>query len=373
MYRWLRLKAGTGKSTLIKYIISTLNLNPQTDVCYIAFTGKAATVLQSKGCPNAKTAHKLLYKSKPMPNGKYIFEPRKVLEESYKLIVVDEISMLPKDMWELLLWHKVPILACGDPAQLPPIDKTADNHVLDHPHIFLDEIMRQEQESEIIRLSMHIREGKPLSSFQAVGSEVMICDRSQLVPGMYNWADQILCATNAKRDNINSTVRRLYGRGYSPEIGDKIISLKNHWDWASESGEWVLTNGSIGTITQFHKQDIVVPNYIHNEMIPFLFTNMQLEDGDKFTEIPIDYNALVKGTPTLTPEQIYKMNHNKRIIDAPFNFAYAYAITVWKAQGSQWPKVLLFEENFPIEKEEHQRYLYTGITRAENKIVIIKK
>ena len=70
--------AGTGKSTLVKFIIAALNIDPE-DVCYIAFTGKAATVLQQKGCPNAVTAHKLLYRSKQMPNGKYIHVPRETL------------------------------------------------------------------------------------------------------------------------------------------------------------------------------------------------------------------------------------------------------------------------------------------------------
>lgn len=41
--------AGTGKSTLVSYIIAALGVKPE-DVCYVAFTGKAAMVLQSKGC-----------------------------------------------------------------------------------------------------------------------------------------------------------------------------------------------------------------------------------------------------------------------------------------------------------------------------------
>ncbi|MBO7211203.1 MAG: AAA family ATPase, partial [Methanobrevibacter sp.] len=56
--------AGTGKSTLVKFIVAALNLDPE-DVCYIAYTGKAAKVLKEKGCPNAKTAHRLLYQSYP--------------------------------------------------------------------------------------------------------------------------------------------------------------------------------------------------------------------------------------------------------------------------------------------------------------------
>ena len=42
------------------------------------------------------------------------------------------------------------LYVCGDPGQLPPINKDEDNHLLDNPHIFLDENMRQEAENEII-------------------------------------------------------------------------------------------------------------------------------------------------------------------------------------------------------------------------------
>ena len=68
--------AGSGKSTLIKFIIEALPINADKDVAYVAFTGKAATVLQQKGCQNAITAHKLLYRAKPMPNGTYKFFPK---------------------------------------------------------------------------------------------------------------------------------------------------------------------------------------------------------------------------------------------------------------------------------------------------------
>ena len=55
-------KAGTGKSTLVKFIIQALNLDPE-DVTYIAYTGKAALILKEKGCPNAMTSHRLIYES----------------------------------------------------------------------------------------------------------------------------------------------------------------------------------------------------------------------------------------------------------------------------------------------------------------------
>ena len=73
------------------------------------------------------TAHKLLYYSKPLPNGKFLYSPRKTLEYNYKIIIVDEVSMLPTSLWELLLKHKIHVIACGDPFQLPPINKDQDN------------------------------------------------------------------------------------------------------------------------------------------------------------------------------------------------------------------------------------------------------
>ena len=61
-----------------------------------------------------------------------------------------------------------------------------------------------------------------------------------------------------------------------------------------------------------------------------------------------------------------------RLKDAvPFSFTYGYGITVWKAQGSEWDKVVLMNEGWPTDKELHRRYLYTGITRAKNKLVVV--
>ena len=187
--------AGTGKSTLIKFIIAAMNLK-EDEVRYVAYTGKAANVLKNKGCHGATTAHKLLYYARLMPNGKYLFKPKtkgEMMAEGIKVVVVDEISMLPKSIWDLLCSHNFYILACGDPEQLPPVPdgsgEDPNNHILDEPHIFLDEIMRQAQESEIIRLSMHIREGKPLLTFPAANEQVMIIRRPELTVPMLTWAD----------------------------------------------------------------------------------------------------------------------------------------------------------------------------------------
>lgn len=360
--------AGTGKSTLIKFIIAALDIPPE-EVSYVAYTGKAAQVLKQKGCPNPVTAHKLLYKAKPMPNGTYKFVPKPVSD--YRIIVVDEISMLPKEMWQQLLSHRIHVLATGDPFQLPPIDKDSDNHVLDHPHIFLDEIMRQAYDSEIIRFSMWIREGKPIHEFPASGQQVMMVKSNQIVTGMYEWADQILCATNAKRNAINQFMREIKGFGPEPEIGDKIISLRNQWDFLSNDWEdpAPLTNGTIGTIEAAMRRDITVPFWICDKKIPILNTTMIDENGDKFDYIPIDYTSLTTGEKFLTGKQEYQMRKSDKCGDPPFEFSYAYGITCHKAQGSEWGKVMVYEERFPFDKTEHARWAYTAATRASEKLV----
>ena len=360
--------AGTGKSTLVKFIIAALNVAPE-NVAYVTFTGKAASVLRHKGCPNAMTAHKLLYYSKRLPNGKFVFTPRTSLEGEYKVIVVDEISMLPKELWELLLRHKVYIIACGDPFQLPPINKNADNHVLDTPHIFLDEIMRQAEESEIIRLTMNIREGKPIQ-YQR-GNEVQVVSPDDVVSGMYDWADQIICATNKKRLDINTYMRAAAGRGELPEDGDKIIACRNCWDIIDTTGENALVNGTIGYLDglTFGTQEYPIYGF---PTVPVIRTGLRTDDGG-FDEIMLDQQALMTGKKFLTPEQEYQIYRRASLKGLePIEFNYGYAITCHRAQRSEWEKVLVFEESFPFDKEEHARWLYTACTRPSEKLVLVR-
>ena len=360
--------AGTGKSTLVKFIISALNLQPE-DVAYVTFTGKAASVLRHKGCPNAMTAHKLLYFSKRMPNGRFVFRPRPSLEGNYSLIVVDEISMLPNDLWELLLSHKKHVIALGDPFQIPPIDKKADNHVLDKPHIFLDEIMRQATESEIIRLTMDIRDYKAPEYFK--GEEIQVLRPHEVVDGMYHWADQIICATNRKRHEINNYMRQAAGRGIEPESGDKVICCRNCWDKVDMTGDNALVNGTIGTLGEFAAGFQSYPIFGFPE-VPVMHAQILTTDG-VFEEVVMDYQALKEGKPFLTSEQAYQIYRRPDLKNLePVEFNYGYAITGHRAQGSEWDKVLVFEEKFPFDKEEHARWLYTAATRASEKLVLVR-
>lgn len=368
--------AGTGKSTLVKFIIAALGefgIDPDKDVVYTSFTGKATQVLQKKGNKNVSTLHKLLFEHFPKPDGTFFRRPVPFIP--YKIVIVDECSMVPKDLLDRLKSYKVHIICLGDPGQLPPIDKNDDNHLLDTPDVFLDEIMRQEEQSEIIKLTMDIRAGKPLNHFQ--GKEVQILDPDELSTGMLMWANQIICATNATRISLNNQMRDLLGHGDAPEDGDKVICLRNYWDVGSEDGQ-PLVNGTIGYLQNSFENFLKIPAYVtagRLNQINTINADFHSDDGvTLFKNLSMDKKMILSGEPTLNWKESFKLSKNKKyMFSLPLNFTYGYAITAHKSQGSEWDNVLVIEEGFPFDKEEHKKWLYTACTRAAKRLVIIRK
>ena len=366
--------AGTGKSTLVKFIVAALpSINPDEDVIYTSFTGKATQVLQKKGNKNVSTLHKLLFESIPKPDGTFFRKPVEFIP--YKIVIVDECSMVPKELLQRLIKYNVHIICLGDPGQLPPINKNEDNHLLDHPHIFLDEIMRQEAESEIINLTMDIRAGKPLTRYQ--GKEVQVLNKDELTTGMLLWADQIICAKNETRIALNNQMRDLLGRSGGPQDGDKVICLKNNWDIYSVNDN-PLVNGTIGYLKDSFSTYINLPRQITSDGQPkkldILTANFISDTEEDYGILNMDKQLITTGVPGLDWKTSYKMGRNWRFQDKiPDQFTYGYAITCHKSQGSEWDNVLVIEEGFPFEKEEHKQWLYTAATRAAKKLVIIKK
>ena len=361
--------AGTGKSTLVKYIVQSLpDIDPDYDVVYATFTGKAAQVLMSKGNSNAMTLHKLLYDSVPKPDGTFLRKPRLALE--YKVVIVDEVSMAPADMMTLLFKHNVYVICLGDPFQLPPINKDADNHLLDNPHIFLDEVMRQAKESEIIRLTMDIRDGKELSNFD--GNDVKVYDKKELNTGMLMWADQIISGTNKTRVEINNTIRDLLDRGKNPEDGDKVICLRNYWDIVADNDDY-LVNGTIGYLRNVYNSFNKIPNFFGGQIIDIVQAEFISDTDAEYGWLQMDKKEILTGERGLDSKTIYRLMRSKKYCSlVPMEFTYGYCITCHQSQGSSWPKVLVIEEKFPFDKVEHARWLYTACTRAVEKLVIVR-
>ena len=368
--------AGVGKSTLVKFIISALGndgINPDTDVCYTAYTGKAAEVLRKKGNPNAMTLHKLLYTSIPKPSGGFFRKIKEALE--YSIIVVDEVSMVPKTMIDILLKFPVYVIFLGDPFQLPQIDKNEAHDLLEHPHVFLDEVMRQAQESEIIRMTMKIRKFEPIDFSK--GKEVIVIPHKELVTGHLLWADQVICSTNAKRTAINNQMRDLLGYSGILQDGEKIIVKRNYWDVFSEPKGDCLVNGMTGIVRDPFESFIKLPRYIRSDIktINTIICNFipDGEDGEAFLNIDFNKKFIEKEEP-LDWKLTYQLGKLKPKIGdlIPKDATYGYAITAHAAQGSEYDNVLVIEESFPFVKTEHARWLYTAVSRSVEKCVLVR-
>ena len=367
--------AGTGKTTLVKFIVAALqnefNIKPKEDICYAAYTGKACQVLQKKGNKPVCTLHRLLWEFKPI--GEKKFRRERIFPLPYKIVIVDECSMVDADILKELGSHfECHFIFLGDPGQLPPVQKDKQSgqtgyDLLQQPHIFLNEVMRQAQESEIIRLSMDVRAGKNIPFYK--GTEVQVISRNELTTGHLTWADQIICGTNATRIALNNQIRELMGFGENPEDGDRLICLRNSWDDASLLGE-PLVNGSIGFLDTSYQSFIRPP---FHAPVPVICGNIKIDDEDYYVDLIMDKKSITDGEYGLDWKTYSKLMKNpKTRAMGPLEFTYGYAITCHKSQGSEWDKVLIYEEKFPFDKEEHKRWLYTACTRASQKLVLVR-
>ena len=354
--------AGTGKSTVIKFVVDALGLKKE-DVRYVTFTGKAAQVLRAKG-HNATTIHKYIYRAFLNSQGKFVYSKLPKEEVTGKIIIVDEISMVPANLLRDLASYKIPMILLGDPGQLPPVGE--DNGMLKNPHVFLDEVMRQALDNSIIRLSMLIREGKPIPKID--DEYVKVFSRSELNLGMVEWADQVICGRNDTRKMINNIVRQ--ARGFTspfPQVGDKMICTRNDWEFTNGE-EMPIVNGTIGTITDVKR----IGDFPLDQPLKRTQTGIIVDFTPDFTgtfeNVNMDPN-LVRGYDSVLQQQIQAGMRKPESIYQELE--YGYAITCHKSQGSEFKKVLVIEE--VLNSAHHRRWLYTAVTRASEKLVLITK
>lgn len=215
--------------------------------------------------------------------------------------------------------------------QLPPVKKEDTNYLLDSPHIFLSEIVRQEKDNDIIDLSMRIRAGEYIKPQDGVNAKVF--PKKGLNTGMLEWADIIICATNATRNRINQQMRELKGFGDKPCDGEKIICLQNNWEKVSLNGEEPLVNGLVGYISNVYTSFNPIPPFFRSEIstIPTIVGNFVSETGEDYGQITMDRNQFDKGEETLDWKTNYRLGKSKYKSLIPEQFTYGYAITAHKS------------------------------------------
>lgn len=351
--------AGTGKTTIVSSIIEALNLE-ERNVAFTAFTGKASMVLRQKGCKGASTIHKLIYRPKfnyvrkdfkPLDDndlaiinkfkgvtetlnytddteeyyklkreynelkaiirknyvGKVVFGKVEELDVELRLIVVDEASMVGKDIQYDLESYGTPILYVGDHGQLEPVgfySNSSYSKILLNPDIRLEKIHRQAEGNPIIRAAMLAREGKFIKYGDYSTDDIgfIKIHRNKMTDDMLTDVNQVICGRNVTRHELNRKIRALLGfMKDEPLEGDRIICLKNNYDLG-------LINGQQGVIDDIYfEESVAEPHYV------IAFTD---EESNQYDDIKAQPDVFEGDSPSFL---------NKHV---PFD--YAYAVTCHK-------------------------------------------
>lgn len=376
--------AGTGKTTLARLLAQTAH-NP----LFAAPTGKAAAVMSAGGNP-ASTVHQLIYQpmdacqnrlkqlkarekellglletSSGPPAEAAREQLREVREEVREeernvagpsfalkdesplrdcgLLMLDESSMVDERMGRDLESFGAPILAMGDPFQLPPV-RGAGYFFQGDPDVLLTQVHRQALGSPVLELATIVREGRSIplgySKETELGWAQLITGRPD--PELVMDADQVLCGTNMKRNQLNARIRELKGRtSWMPEEGDRLVCLRNNHELG-------LANGTIWNV---------------------LSCRVAGQSGKVVLDIVDDLNGKVLHG-VLAHDAFFRGREPQKweYRDAE-SFDYGYALTVHKAQGSQWEKVVLFDD---WTRADRRAWLYTGITRAQRELHVVQ-
>ena len=348
---------GTGKTTIMKGItelyrtINKLSYEQlQEKIALLAPTGRAAKRMSESTLLRASTIHRFLKWQKETNK----FQVNEYNKSRVEFVIIDEASMIDTYLMASLLKGisaNCKILLVGDDHQLPSVGPGQVLHDLIESNFLqkveLTELYRQGKDSNILTLAYDIRQGEVNEEVFNVGDDLTFIKTTpdQVVDNVLEITDtyqdlsykefQILCPmykTIAGIDEINRHVQNKvnpktknkkelqYGDVIFRE-NDKVLQLTNMPD---EN----VYNGDIGIIKE-------------------------IKTAPK-KEIIIDFDGnIVKYTPS---------NFN--------NFRLAYAISIHKAQGSEFDVVIIpIVRNF--NKMLYRKLIYTGITRSKKKLYLI--
>ncbi len=332
--------AGVGKTTLARHVAE----GAHGETAFAAFTGKAAMVMRANGCAGATTIHALIYRASEGAEG----APNFTLNEDGPasragLIVIDECSMVDAELARDLLSFGKPILVLGDPFQLPPV-KGGGYFTEASPDVMLTAIHRQAEDNPIIRLSQIVRFGGELPD--GVYGETRIVRRGAIDAAEVLAADQVLVGVNRTRRAYNQRMRALNGFTEPlPVAGDRLVCLRND----RTKG---LINGGLWRVEALGgmQKD---------------FVKMTVRSADEGAAKAVKVAVLKHFFQGTEGELAYPLRRESD------EFDYGYALTVHKAQGSQWDDVMLFDESFAF-REHRARWLYTGLTRAAKRLTLVR-
>jgi ATP-dependent exoDNAse (exonuclease V) alpha subunit len=354
--------AGTGKTTLISVLRKKLKKkNKNLKVSFCSYTGKAARVLESTlkqqkaiyEKDTVGTIHSLIYSPIIDEKTEEIIGWEKKDDLKSDLIIVDEASMVDETIWRDLLTYNIPIIAVGDHGQLPPI--RGKFNLMEDPELKLEKIHRQAQDNPIIKVSILARERGFIPTRKYSVNVMKVSrqdeDSQELVADLLASFDEqtlILCGYNKTRIMLNTSIRQIKEfESPLPSPKDRVICLRNNHQKR-------IYNGMLGYVNSIEKDD---KNWY--------YAKIDLDDEEK------QFKGLISVQQFNNPQPFnFTKDRGSFIMGDLFDFG--YALTVHKAQGSQSKRVILFEERFPrMDDEMWRRWLYTGVTRAQEELYIV--
>jgi len=348
--------AGVGKTTIAKIIIEMIKDNFNiSDVVTGAYTGKAVDVLRNKGVPNCRTIHSMIYlpqKDKKTGIMKFVISPF-APAQSAELIVLDECSMVDRKMAKDLRSFKKPMLIMGDPAQLPPIGGTGFT-IGRKPDYMLTEIHRQVADSPILKLATMARNGERIP-VGVYGDTVLVTDQynqETLEKYVMKKGTQPICGANKTRHLLNRTFRKWMGfeKYPYPQAGEKLICCQN-------DAEIGLFNGVMGVAFA-----PTIDDALHQRKC-----NVYFKSNSPSLPLQMEFKSW---------KAMFERNYHEDMKEPEYlkgtqKFDYGYALTCHKAQGSEWPTVTVIDESY-IFREHANKHLYTAITRASERLIVIQ-
>ena len=431
----LRGYAGTGKTSVMSALVRALAELKQPCVL-LAPTGRAAKVLSRYSGAQAYTIHKKIYRQNQLGqeafsltdnlhrNTLFIVDEASMLSGNRDNTTFGSGCLLDDLVRFVYNGPGCSLLLVGDDAQLPPVGSTnspaleADymrGYGLQVTGYGLTDVARQALDSGILSEATRIREKISDFRFQISDFRLEIGDLSVQPNGKDivklsgenaietledSWrtvgAEETLIITRSnKLTNLyNGSVRaNVLWKEDELSNGDRIMVTKNNYFWAEEYEDLeFIANGDMFEIERLSN---------HHELYGFHFAKASLRSVDYNWEIEalVWLDTLTTDSPEANymlqkelfariaedyPEIRNKKELVKTIFESPYYNAwqirYAYAVTCHKAQGGQWRHVYIdsgltdewTNELADAEKHEYLRWLYTALTRATEKIYLLR-
>lgn len=350
--------AGTGKTVLLARLVKLLEVLRQ-DYHVAVYTGQAVSVLRDKNV-SATTIHRMMYTPRELKDGTIIWIKREYLD--FDWMIIDEFSMISKQMLEDMISYGTKIIFFGDPFQLPPIGED-DSWLANKIDYNMTQIQRQAEGNPIIQAASKVRQKNKLTytKQETEQGKMYVLSKAKdakLIAELKLSVDQIISGTNKTRRIINREVRKSLGRNGTIDSGDRLIILKNNAEVNVYNGQQI-TAKDIGT----HKQlEVYVP--WDKIWVTLTIVNIRTTDGETHK---VCLNPIIQDTFNVNTIKV-EQHPDLIFVD------YAYCANVHKMQGSTFKSTLVYADDLYWMKRNGDMYdrgLYTAITRASHECYVV--